>query len=146
MGNPHVLQQKETEIELLKKRIPEAPRQRRQGRSQQIATGSRTPQRSDSNANTGSSNSNSDIASKVDASIQVQQLIKSPRRRLPLIRRRLAETRTAELKKTAELKHNEAESRRLRREKIATDLPLVDAEVQETNLSSSNYGKRNGQN
>ena len=45
--------------------------------------------------------------------------------------KRLADTQAAELEKAAELKRNEAESRRLRREKIATDLPRVDAEVEE---------------
>lgn len=135
LGHPHVLQQKETEIELLKKKIAEAEAAKAaKRRAQQTSSGAATPQRQPANGTSGAANGNGDIASKVEASIQMQQLIGIAEDKVSSDQKRLAATQAAELEKAAELKRNEAESRRLRREKIATDLPRVDAEVEQSQL------------
>jgi hypothetical protein len=132
-GHPHVLQQKETEIELLKKKIAEAEAAKAAKRkAQQTSSGAATPQRQPTNGASGVSNG--DIASKVQASMQMQELIGIADDKVTSDQKRLAETHAAELEKAAELKRSEAESRRLRREKIATDLPRVDAEVEQSQL------------
>jgi hypothetical protein len=58
-----------------------------------------------------------------------QSLIVIADNKAALEQQKLADAQTAEIEKAAELKRNEAEQKRLRREKIASDLPLVEAEV-----------------
>jgi hypothetical protein len=135
LGHPHVLQQKETEIELLKKKIAEAEAAKAAKRkAQQTSSGAATPQLQTANGTPRAVNSNGDIASKVEASIKMQQLIGIAEDKVSSHQKRLAETQVVELENAAELKRKEAESRRLRREKIATDLPRVDAEVEQSQL------------
>jgi hypothetical protein len=133
LGHPQVLQQKEIEIEEMKKMIAakEAAKAAKR-RAQQTSSGAATPQLQPVNGI--AINGNGDIASKVEASLQMQQLIDIAQDKISSDQRRLAETQAAEQEKAAELKRNEAESRRLRREKIATDLPRVDAEVEQSQL------------
>jgi len=59
----------------------------------------------------------------------MQNLIGIADDKVTLEQQRLADAQAAEVEKAAELKRNEAEQKRLRREKIASDLPLVEAEV-----------------
>jgi hypothetical protein len=135
LGHPHVLQQKETEIEALKKKIAEAEASKAAKRkAQRTSSGAATPQHQATNGAAVVGNTNGDIASRVEASIQMQQLIGIAEDKVTSDQKRLAETQAAELEKAAEVKRNEAESRRLRREKIATDLPRVDAEVEQSQL------------
>ena len=128
LGNPQVLQQKVTEIELLKKKIAEAEAAKAaKRRAQQTSSGAATPQPQPVNGN-------GDIAGKVEASIHMQQFIGIAKDKASSDQKKLAEIQAAELEKAAEVKRNEAERRRLRREKIATDLPRVDAEVEQSQL------------
>jgi chromosome segregation ATPase len=120
----------------LKKKIAAAEAAKAAKRKAQTSSGAATPtpQHQATNGSSVVSNSNGDIASKVEASIQMQQLIGIAEDKVSSDQKRLAEAQASELEKAAELKRNEAESRRLRREKIATDLPRVDAEVEQKQL------------
>jgi hypothetical protein len=132
LGHPQVLLQKESEIEQLKKRIAEAEAAKAaKRRAQQTSSGAVTPQLPQVNG-TSATYGSGDIASKVAASIEMQHLIGMAEDKVSSDQKKLAETKAAEQEKAAELKRNEAESRRLRREKIATDLPRVDAEVEQS--------------
>ncbi len=124
LGRPEVLQRKESEIEELKKKIAEAEARKR---ARQTPSGTRTPRASEPNNSEAKADEN--LGSKVAASIEMQNLIGIADNKVALEQQRLADAQAAELEKAAELKRNEAEQRRLRREKIASDLPLVEAEV-----------------
>jgi hypothetical protein len=122
LGRPDVLLAKESEIEQLKKKIAEAEARKKAKRT---PSGIRTPQAIDTNYTDSKANDTDDIASKVAASVEIQNLVGIAENEVSSDQQRLADTQAAELKR------NEAERKRLRREKIATDLPRVDAEVQE---------------
>ena len=128
LGRPDVLLAKETEIEKLKKKIAEAEARKKAKRT---PSGIRTPRIVDTNSTDSKSNDTEDIASKIAASIEMQNLIGIVENEVISDQQRFADAQAAEQEKAAELKRNEAERKRLRREKIATDLPRVDAEVQE---------------
>ena len=132
LTQPQDLQQTEKKIEELKKKIAAAEAAKAaKRRAQHTSSGAVTPQLQPING-TSATNGDGDIASKVHASLQMQQLIDAADDKVASDQKKLAETHAAELAKAAELKSNEAESRRLRRERIATDLPRVDAEVEES--------------
>ncbi|EHK99673.1 hypothetical protein M7I_4452 [Glarea lozoyensis 74030] len=97
-GRPEVLQQKETEIELLKKKIAEAEARKK---ARQTPTGTSTPM--------------GQIESKA-----------------------ISETQIAESSKAAELKKIEDERKRLRLQKLTSDLPLVEKEVLENQSKLEN--------
>jgi chromosome segregation ATPase len=69
------------------------------------------------------------LGSQVAASIKMQNLIGIADDKVALEQQKLADAQAAEIEKGAELKRVEAEQRRMRRERIASDLPLVEAEV-----------------
>ncbi|RDL41503.1 uncharacterized protein BP5553_01482 [Venustampulla echinocandica] len=131
LGRPEVLQRKESQIEQLKKRIAEAEARRK---ARQTPSGTQTPRAGDNqNAETvDDTGGNASLTSKVEASMKMQQLIGIADKKVNSDQQKLLETQAAELEKTAELKQNEDESKRLRLEKIALDLPLIDVQVQQT--------------
>ncbi|PMD31693.1 hypothetical protein L207DRAFT_185087 [Hyaloscypha variabilis F] len=128
LGRPDVLIRKESEIEELKKKIAEAEARKR---ARQTPSGTRTPRVSELNGSEAKDINLPDgnLGSKVAASIKMQNLIAIADDKATVEQQNLADAQAAELEKAAELKRNEAEQKRLRREKIASDLPLVEAEV-----------------
>lgn len=130
LGKPEDLQAKEMQIEELRRKIAEAEAAKAQKKAQQSANGNHTPQPVSTN-NDNSSIINGSIAKKVETSIQIQNMIGIAEEKVYHDQKRLVEARAIEEQKATELKEQEAESKRLRREKIATDLPRVDAEVLE---------------
>lgn len=130
LGRPEDLQQKESEIEKLKKKIAEAEARKK---ARQTPSGTRTPQATGSSAPDGSDTTvtNGSLASKVEASIQMQNLISIADNQVVLDQQKLADAQAAEVEKQAEVKRNQAEENRLRREKLASELPKVEAETQQ---------------
>ncbi|KAH8787177.1 hypothetical protein BGZ57DRAFT_755743 [Hyaloscypha finlandica] len=129
LGRPEVLIRKESEIEELKKKIAEAEARKR---ARKTPSGTLTPRASESNSSEAKDANVSEepsLGSKVAASIKMQSLIAIADNKATLEQQKLADAQTAEIEKAAELKRNESEQKRLRREKIASDLPLVEAEV-----------------
>ncbi|KAH9218313.1 hypothetical protein DL95DRAFT_385720 [Leptodontidium sp. 2 PMI_412] len=120
----------QSEMEKLKKQI--ALREARQ-RAKQASSGSRTPQVSEANGSSTNVTSPpaASIASKVESSIKMQEMIETATTNVALDQERLAETQAAEVKKAAELKKSEDEQKRLRREELAANNSRVDAEVQQ---------------
>jgi hypothetical protein len=129
LGRPEVLQQKESEIELLKKKIAEAEARKK---ARQTPSGTRTPRSIESNGVEGNNSSvvNANTTSNVEASIAMQRLIGIADNQVNAEQQRLAEAQAAESEKAEELKRHEAERIRLRREEIETELPLVESEYQ----------------
>ncbi len=123
LGGPDVLLRKQSEIEELKKKIAEAEARKK---ARQTPSGTRTPRASESGSEM---NSDANLGSKVAASIKMQNMIAIAAVKATLEQQKLANAQAAESEKAAELKRNEAEQKRLRRAKIASDLPLVEAEV-----------------
>ncbi|CZS99611.1 uncharacterized protein RAG0_07941 [Rhynchosporium agropyri] len=117
----------QTEMEKLKKEI--ALREARQ-KAKQASSGSRTPQVSDENGSRATPSAAS-IASKVESSIRMQEMIETATSNVSLDQQRLADARAAAATKAAELKKGEDEQKSLRRAKLAADIPRVDAEVQQ---------------
>jgi hypothetical protein len=127
LGGPEVLLRKQSEIEELKKKIAEAEARKR---ARQTPSGTRTPRASESGSEAKDTNlSDGNLGSKVAASIKMQNLIAIADDKATLEQQKFADAQAAEIEKAAELKRNEAEQKRLRRAKIASDLPLVEAEV-----------------
>jgi hypothetical protein len=133
LGNPEVLQEKEIAIEALRKKIAEAEAAKALKKAKKAANGTGTPRTTDSSGDD-SKAMDSDIAKKIESSIQIQQKINSAEAKVSLDQKRLAEARAIEVKNIAELERSEADQNRLRRERIATELPRVDAEVQRNQL------------
>jgi hypothetical protein len=123
-GRPEVLQRKETEIELLKKKIAEAEARKK---ARQTPTGAQTPQASVEKKAV----NDTDLASNVEASMKMQKLIGIAEDNVISTREQISETQTAEASKAADLKKAEDEQKRLRLEKLTSDLPLVEKEVVE---------------
>lgn len=112
----------------LKTKIAEAEARKR---ANLAASGTRTPRVAES-----PSAPNTTIAmnlgSKIEESIELHKMVEVADSKVVLEQQRLVDAHTAEIEKAAEVKKNEAEQKRLRREKIAADMPLVDAEVQQS--------------
>lgn len=131
LGRPDDLLRKESEIEQLKKKIAEAEARKK---ARQTPSGTRTPRASEANG-LGAKDANlpdANLGSKVAASIKMQNLIAIAYDKATQEQQKLADVQAAEIDKAAELKRNEAEQKRLRREKLASELPRVDAEVLES--------------
>lgn len=128
LGRPEVLQEKEMQIEELRRRIAEAEAAKAQKKAQQSSSGTHTPRSSTANVELKALVDNG-MAKKVQASLQLQNIIDVADEKVTLNQKRLEEVQIIEQEKAADLKEQEAEMNRLRREKIATDLPRVDAEV-----------------
>lgn len=120
----------QSEMEKLRKQI--ALREARQ-RAKQASSGSRTPQVSEGHGSstTLATPPNASIASRVESSIKMQEMIETASSNVALDQQRLADAQADEVNKAAELKKSEDEQKRLRRERLAADIPRVDAEVQE---------------
>jgi hypothetical protein len=128
-GRPEVLQRKETEIELLKKKIAEAEARKK---ARQTPTGAQTPQASVEKKVT--NDTDADLASNVEASMKMQKLIGIAEDNVNSTREQISVTQTAEASKAADLKKAEDERKRLRLEKLTSDLPLVEKQVIENQL------------
>ena len=133
LGNPEVLQEKEIAIEALRKKIAEAEAAKALKKARRTANGTGTPRTNDSSGDD-TKVTDGDMASKIEASIRMQERISTAEVRVSADEKRLAVAQAAEIEKVAELKRNETDQKRLRREQIATDLPRVDAEVERNRL------------
>jgi len=134
VGKVEVLRQKEQQIEEMRRKIAEAEAAKAQKKAQRIASGSNTPRPVSVNAVKNNENGNGNIevtTETVQAASQIQQNIDNAEAKVSTEQKLLAEAHAIELEKAAELKKQEIQSKQLRRQKIATDLPRVDAEVQE---------------
>lgn len=129
LGRPEVLQEKEMQIEELRRKIAEAEAAKAQKRAQQSASGTQTPRLVTNGEHKAAVDDS--VAKKVEASMQMQNMIDIAEEKVNSDQKRLLEAETTKQEKAADLKRQEAERKRLRREKIATDLPRVDAEVVE---------------
>ncbi|KAG4034266.1 hypothetical protein MFRU_003g02370 [Monilinia fructicola] len=118
--HPEDLRRKESEIEQLKRKIAEAEMRKANKRS---SSGAQTPVNT-----TGSSNNVSIAANKAEASAEIQK-ITSVARDKSTSDQQLAVAQAAELQKAADIRAQEAEAKRIRREKIASAIPRVDAEA-----------------
>lgn len=121
IGNPQDLQRKEKEIEEMKRKIAEAEK-RKKAKQNSSGTNTPTPMTGDS--------ANINIASKIETSKRIEQLINGAEDTVNIHQQKLFEIRTTEAERAAELKADSDDDRRLRREKLANDLPLVTAEVE----------------
>jgi hypothetical protein len=126
VGNPEDLHRKELEIREMKRKIAEAERRKR---AKQNSSGSQTPRPIDSTSSPAKNNGVS-LAEKIEASIQIEHLIDDASRQVNQDQQKLADAHAEERAKAEELKRSEAERRRLRRAEIASNLPVVDAEVE----------------
>ncbi|PBP25412.1 hypothetical protein BUE80_DR003830 [Diplocarpon rosae] len=115
----------ESEMEALKKQI--AAREARQ-KAKQTSSGSYTPRTSEDHG-TGSKTPTPNLADKIENSVKMQQMIQIADSKVAHEQQKLADAQAEESAKAEELKKNEAEQKRLRREKIAADIPLADAIV-----------------
>ncbi len=126
VSKPEDLHRKELEIQEMKRKIAEAePRKR----AKQNSSGSQTPRPNDTTSSPAKSNGVS-LADKIEASAQIEHLIDDASRQVDRDQQKLAEAHAEEYIKANELKRSEAERRRLRRAEIASNLPVVDAEVE----------------
>ena len=134
IGKVEVLRQKEQQIEEMRRKIAEAEAAKAQKKAQRIASGSNTPRPASVNAIKSIEDDRGNdrvTGGTVQAATQIQQSIDNAEVKVNSEQKRLAEAHAVELEKAAELKKQEIQSKQLRRQKIATDLPRVDAEVQE---------------
>lgn len=115
--HPEDLRRKESEIEQLKRKIAEAEMRKANKRS---GSGAQTP----INNAIGSSSKIGIVTNKVDSSIEIQKAAKAAEDKL-----QSDAAQAAELQKAAELRRQEAETKRLRRERVANAIPRVDAEA-----------------
>jgi hypothetical protein len=125
-SKPEVLHRKELEIQEMKRKIAEAERKKR---AKQNSSGSQTPRPSDAVSSPAKNNGVS-IADKIETSVQIEHLIEDASRQVDEDQQKLAEAHAEERIKEDVLKRSEAERRRLRRAEIASNLPVVDAEVE----------------
>jgi len=125
-SKPEDLHRKELEIQEMKRKIAEAERRKR---AKQNSSGSQTPRPNDSISSPAKNNGVS-LADKVEASLQIEHLIDDASRQVDQDQQKLAHAHAEEREKADELKKSEAERRRLRRAEIASNLPVVDAEVE----------------
>lgn len=126
VNKPEDLHKKELEIQEMKKKIAEAERRKR---AKQNSSGSQTPRPNDSTSSPAKNNGVS-LADKIEASVQIENLIDDASRQVDQDQQKLAEAHAKEREKADELKRSEAERRRLRRAEIASNLPVVNAEVE----------------
>jgi hypothetical protein len=125
-SKPEDLLRKEMEIQEMKRKIAEAEKRKR---AKQNMSGSQTPRSNDSTSSPAKINPSS-ITDKIEASVQIERLIDNASRQVDQDKQKLAEAQAEEQAKADELKRSEAERRRLRRAEIASNLPVVDAEVE----------------
>lgn len=119
--HPEDLRRKESEIEQLKRKIAEAEIRKANKRS---SSGAQTPV----NNTTANSSDLVAVANKAETSIEVQKVIEVAKDKKS-DQQELASAQAAVLQNAAELRKQEAEAKRLRRERIASAIPRVDAEI-----------------
>jgi chromosome segregation ATPase len=123
------LREKEMQIEEMRKKIAEAEAAKAQKKAQQNATGSRTPRPASGNVENPLNGDS--MAKKIETSMQIQQMMDATESKINYEKQRLADAQVAELEKSVDLKKSEAESKRLRLERLATEFPRADAELEE---------------
>ncbi|KAG9241036.1 hypothetical protein BJ878DRAFT_252218 [Calycina marina] len=133
-GKVEVLRQKELEIEVMRRKIAEAEAAKAQKKAQRIASGSNTPRPANTEAikvNTNKSPEDAAPSRTVQVATQIQQGINNAEAKVHVEQERLAAAHALESHKSAELKTQQLQSKQLRRQKIATDIPRFDVEVEE---------------
>ncbi|EDN91088.1 hypothetical protein SS1G_00491 [Sclerotinia sclerotiorum 1980 UF-70] len=123
--HPEDLRRKESEIEQLKRKIAEAEMRKANKRS---SSGAQTPV----NNITASSSNTGIVANKADSSLVMQKITDVSNKTKS--DQQLAAVQAAELQKAADVRKAEAETKRLRRERIASAIPRVDAETLQNQL------------
>ena len=130
VSTPEDLHRKELEIQEMKRKIAEAERRKR---AKQNSSGSQTPRPNDSTSSPAKNNGVS-LVDKIEASVQIEHLIDDASRQVDQDQQKLTDDHAEEGAKADELKRSEAERRRLRRAEIASNLPVVDAEVEKAQM------------
>lgn len=128
-GKPEDLLRKEMEIEEMKRKIAEAERRKK---AKQANSGSQTPGREEIKSSPMKPAAATSLPSTVDTSIQIELLIDDATRQINNDQEKLIITHAVEQARVDDLKRAQLDQRRLRRAKIASDLPAVDAEVEKS--------------
>lgn len=125
---PADLKEKERAIQEMKRRI--LAMQQRQ-KAKQSSSGAQTPIRSD--LPSAEPSGSTSVAQKVEASEHIGQMIEDTSRKVNEEMRKLEDAKAIESRKIEEVRHAEAERKRLRRAEIeSSQLPLVDARVEKS--------------
>ncbi|OBT65429.1 hypothetical protein VE03_06045 [Pseudogymnoascus sp. 23342-1-I1] len=126
---PEDLKRKEFEIQEMRRKIAEAELRKK---AKLVASGSQTPMNKTSTPVENRSAKDASISNKIHTSVHIERLIDDASRRIEEEQEKLARAQTLEERSAEDLKQKETEQRRQRRARIAADLPVVDAEVQES--------------
>ncbi|QSZ35032.1 hypothetical protein DSL72_007895 [Monilinia vaccinii-corymbosi] len=121
--HPEDLKRKESEIEQLKRKIAEAEMRKANKRGN---SGAQTPV----NSITGSSSNLGVVTNKAESSIELPKAT-GISKDMTKPDQQLVAAQADELQKAADIREQEAEAKRIRREKIASAIPRVDAEAQQ---------------
>lgn len=125
---PEDLKRKEFEIQEMRRKIAEAE----QRKKAKAASGSQTPMNKTSTPIENKSAKDVSISNKIHTSVHIERLIDDASRRIEEEQEKLARAQALEEHSAEDLKQREAEQKRQRRARIAADLPVVDAEVEES--------------
>ena len=126
---PEDLKRKEFEIQEMRRKIAEAELRKK---AKLVASGSQTPINKTSTPVENRSAKDASISNKIHTSVHIERLIDDASRRMEEGQEKLARAQALEENSAQDLKQRETEQRRQRRARIAADLPVVDAEVQES--------------
>ncbi|OBU01827.2 hypothetical protein VE01_00549 [Pseudogymnoascus verrucosus] len=126
---PEDLKKKEFEIQEMRRKIAEAEQRKK---AKLVASGSQTPMNKTSTPIEDRSAKDASISNKIHTSIHIERLIDDASRKIEEEQEKLARAQELEEHSAKDLKQRESEQRRQRRARIAADLPVVDAEVQES--------------
>ncbi|OBT77637.1 hypothetical protein VF21_03710 [Pseudogymnoascus sp. 05NY08] len=126
---PEDLKKKEFEIQEMRRKIAEAEQRKK---AKLVASGSQTPMNKTSTPIEDRSAKDANISNKIHTSVHIERLINDASRRIEEEQEKLARAQALEEHSAEDLKLRESEQRRQRRARIAADLPVVDAEVQES--------------
>jgi hypothetical protein len=126
---PEDLKRKEFEIQEMRRKIAEAEQRKK---AKLVASGSQTPMNKTSTPIEDRSAKDASISNKIHTSVHIERLIDDASRRIEEEQEKLARAQELEEHSAKDLKQRESEQRRQRRARIAADLPVVDAEVQES--------------
>ena len=132
IARPDLLR-KETEIEELKKRIAEAEAAKARKKARSTSSGAHTPQVLPSSGVEvrDSTQTNGNLASKVEASLEMQNIIGAAANQVALDQQKFADAQAAEAKKAADIKESQAEQIRLRRQHLESRDAGLETEIQE---------------
>lgn len=126
---PEDLKRKEIEIQEMRRKIAEAEQRKK---AKLIASGSQTPMHKISIPIENRPATDASISNKIHTSVHIERLIDDASRRIEEEQEKLSQAQALEEHSVEDLKRKETEQRRQRRARIAADLPVVDAEVQES--------------